>query len=64
MYEFPCGMFECLGVLRVDRPRPYENQIVQCEPRPGETYGSSCHSPMRWDDGQERFVPYPEALLH
>ncbi len=60
-YKWDCGTFQCQGVLRTETVRPDDDEIVVCESRPGKSYASSCHSAQRWDAGEERFMPYPEA---
>jgi hypothetical protein len=60
-HEWECGSWNCRGYLRTDVARPAETTVVTCEPRPGQPYASSCSSSMRWNGGQERFVPYPDG---
>ena len=43
------------------RARPRDNDIVFCEERPGRPYGSSCHSPMRWNGSDEHWTSAPDV---
>ncbi|HAM01971.1 MAG TPA: hypothetical protein DCQ30_07045 [Acidimicrobiaceae bacterium] len=61
MHEWDCGTWNCRGVLYTAMARPADDEVVRCQPRPGAALATSCGSPMRFDAGQERFLPCPDA---
>ena len=57
-YEWSCPERDCDGVLLTDRARPAHGLIVMCQQRPGAPYATSCHSRMRFDGFEERFIAW------